>query len=76
MDTLEESRRVNWRSLDEVQTLHIRTVAAILMWLIVILLILNNYFRSGWIFWIAIAAMIITVLVYFSPQLRKRYRPS
>jgi len=52
--------------------LHIRTMAAILIWLVVVLLILNNYFRSGWILLIVIATIIIAFLVYFSPQLRKR----
>jgi len=54
--------------------MHIRTVAAILMWLVVVLLILNSYFRSVWIFLLAIAAIITIVLIYFSPQLRKRTR--
>jgi len=54
--------------------MHVRTVAVILMWLVVVLLILNSYFKSGWIFLIAIATIITTVLIYFSPQLRERYK--
>jgi len=54
--------------------LHVRTIAAILMWLVVVLLILNNYFfRSGWVLLMVIATIIIAFLVYFSPQLRKRH---
>ena len=52
--------------------LHIRTVAAVLIWLVVALLILNSYFRSVWILLTAIVTVIIAVLIYFSPQLRKR----
>ncbi|MDH5389904.1 MAG: hypothetical protein OEX10_01965 [Candidatus Bathyarchaeota archaeon] len=51
--------------------MHIRTVAAILIWFVVALLILNKFLRSGWIWLISIAVMILAVIVYFIPRLRK-----
>ncbi|UCE29831.1 MAG: hypothetical protein JSV85_03720 [Candidatus Bathyarchaeota archaeon] len=51
--------------------LQIRTVAAILMVSVVVLLLLNNFFRSGLIWLISITTMIIAVIVYFIPRLRK-----
>lgn len=50
---------------------HIRTVAAILMLFVVALLILNKSLRSEWIWLISIAIMIMAVLIYFIPRLRK-----
>ncbi len=51
--------------------LHIRTVAAILIWIAVALLLLNNFFRSEWLFLIPIAFILLAVLLYFVPRLRK-----
>ena len=51
--------------------MHIRTVAAILMLFAVALLILNKFLRSEWIWLISIAIMLMAVLIYFIPQLRK-----
>lgn len=51
--------------------MQVRTVAAILAWFVVALLLLNNFFRSDWILPIAIVLTVIAVLVYFSPHLRK-----
>jgi len=51
--------------------LHVRTVAAILVWFVVVLLLLNNYLRSEWIFSISIALIILTVLIYFFLGRRK-----
>jgi len=51
--------------------LKIRTVAAILVWFVVALLLLNRFFRSEWILPIAIVLTVIAVLVYFSPRIRK-----
>ncbi|MFQ6064634.1 MAG: hypothetical protein ACE5L6_04080 [Candidatus Bathyarchaeia archaeon] len=51
--------------------MQIRTVAVILMFFVVALLFLNNFLRSGWIFLVSIAMMIIAVLVYFIPHLKK-----
>jgi hypothetical protein len=54
-----------------IRELHIRTVAAILIWIAVVLLILNNFFKSGWLFLIPIAIVLLAVLLYFIPRLRK-----
>jgi hypothetical protein len=51
--------------------LQVRTVAAILAWSAVALLLLNSFFRSEWILPTSIALTVIAVLVYFSPRLRK-----
>ena len=51
--------------------MHIRTVAAIMVWFVVVLLFLNRLLRSEWITPIAIVLTVIAVLVYFSPRLRK-----
>ncbi|UCF58948.1 MAG: hypothetical protein JSV15_00530 [Candidatus Bathyarchaeota archaeon] len=51
---------------------HIRTVAAILMLFVVAMLILNKFLRSEWIWLISIATMIMAVVIYFIPRLRKR----
>jgi hypothetical protein len=50
---------------------HIRTVAAILMLFVVALLILNKFLRSEWIWLISIAIMIMAVVIYLIPRLRK-----
>ncbi|MDH5266715.1 MAG: hypothetical protein OEW62_03445 [Candidatus Bathyarchaeota archaeon] len=50
---------------------YIRTVAAILMLFVVALLILNKFLRSEWIWLISIAIMIMAVVIYFIPRLRK-----
>jgi hypothetical protein len=54
-----------------VVSLQIRTVAAILMWFVVALLLLNIYLRSGWMWLMSIAMVIVAVIVYFIPTLRK-----
>ena len=51
--------------------MHVRTVAAILVWFVVALLLLNRFFRSEWILPISIVLTVIAVLVYFSPRVRK-----
>lgn len=51
--------------------MHVRTVAAIIVWIVVALLLLNNIVRSEWILPISIALTLIALLVYFSPRLRK-----
>ena len=51
--------------------MHVRTVAAILVWLVVALLLLNRLLRSEWILPISIALTVIAVLIYFSPRLKK-----
>ena len=54
-----------------VVALQIRTVAVILMVFVVALLFLNSYFQSGWIWLTSIALVIVAVIVYFIPTLRK-----
>ena len=50
---------------------HIRTVAAVMMLIVVALLFLNRIFRSAWILPISIAMTIMAVIVYFIPRLKK-----
>jgi general stress protein CsbA len=50
----------------------VRTVAAILVWFVVVLLLLNRYFRSEWLLPISIVLTVIAVVIYFSPRLRKK----
>ena len=56
--------------------MHVRTVAAILVWFVVGLLLLDNFLRSEWVLPISIVLTVIAVLVYFSPRLRKKSKPS
>ena len=51
--------------------MNIKTVAAILVWLVVVLLLINNAIRSEWILPIGIVLTIIAVIAYFSPRLKK-----
>lgn len=51
--------------------MHIRTVATILMLFVLAMLLLNKFLRSAEIWVISIAMMIIAVIVYFIPRLRK-----
>ena len=51
--------------------MHLRTVAAILVWFAVALLVLNKFLRSEWVWLISVAMIILAVLVYFIPRLRK-----
>jgi hypothetical protein len=51
--------------------MHIKTVAAILVWLVVVLLLLNNIFKSDLIMPIGIGLTIVAVIAYFSPRLKK-----
>ncbi|UCD27032.1 MAG: hypothetical protein JSV75_02640 [Candidatus Bathyarchaeota archaeon] len=55
----------------EVVDLHIRTIAAIILWFVVALLLLNRSYRSGWIMLLSIAMVILAVILYFIPSLRK-----
>jgi len=48
-----------------------RTISAILVWVAIALLLLNGYLRSPWIVLIGIAIVIIALIVYFIPRLRK-----
>jgi len=58
--------------LNEVAVLQVRTVSVILVWTAIILLFLNYYFRSGFMFYLTIALVVIAVLVYFIPRWRKQ----
>jgi nucleoside recognition membrane protein YjiH len=51
--------------------LQIRTVAAIIVWVVVALLMLNRVLGSEWILPISIVLTVIAILIYFSPRLRK-----
>ena len=51
--------------------MNVRTVSAVLVWVVAVLLILNNHFKSGLIFYMPIAMLAVAVLVYFIPRLRK-----
>jgi hypothetical protein len=55
----------------KVVKLQIRTVAAILIWFVAALLILNLVLRSLVILLISIAMTIIAVVVYFIPRIKK-----
>ena len=55
--------------------MQIRTIAAIMVWFVVVLLFANRFLRSEWITPIAIILTVIAVLVYFSPRLRKGTKP-
>lgn len=56
----------------KVVELHIRTLAAILIWLVAALLILNVMFKSGWILLISVILMITAIVIYFLPRLKKQ----
>lgn len=56
--------------------MQIKTVSAIMIWLVVALLLANIYFRLEWMFIASIALFILAVLIYFIPFIRRRYRES
>jgi uncharacterized protein YacL len=56
---------------NEVAELLSRTISAILVWVVAALLIANIYFRSELILLMSIAIVIIAVLIYFTPRLKK-----
>jgi hypothetical protein len=47
--------------------LNVRTVSAILVWVVAVLLILNNYFRSELLFYGSIVMLIVAILIDFIP---------
>jgi len=57
--------------MNEAVELQIRTVAAILAWIVVALLVINMSLRSEWIWLTSIALLVMAFIVYFFPQLRK-----
>jgi len=48
-----------------------RTISAILVWVAIALLILNGYLKSSWVFLACIVMVMIAVLIYFVPRLKK-----
>jgi len=52
--------------------LQVRTVAAIVVWVVVALLLLNRALQTEWITPLSIGLTIIAVLIYFSPRFRKK----
>jgi heme/copper-type cytochrome/quinol oxidase subunit 2 len=55
--------------------MHVRTLAAILLWFVVALLLLNRLLRSEYILPISIVLTVFAVLLYFSPRFRKKPEP-
>ncbi|PVX26164.1 MAG: hypothetical protein CW691_02255 [Candidatus Bathyarchaeum sp.] len=55
--------------------LQVRTIAAIIIWVAVILLFLNRAYKTEWLTPLAIVLTLGAVVVYFSPRLRKQ-KPS
>ncbi|MEJ2280871.1 MAG: hypothetical protein P8X97_03015 [Candidatus Bathyarchaeota archaeon] len=55
--------------------MHVRTVAAIIVWIVVILLLLNRALRLDWITPFSIGLTIVAVIIYFSPRFRKKKTP-
>lgn len=56
--------------------MQIKTVSAIMIWLVVALLLANIYFKLEWLFLLSIALIVFAVLIYFIPFIRRRYRGS
>jgi len=57
--------------LKEVAKLQIRTISAILAWIVVALLIANFTFKSELIILISVAIVVIAILIYFLPRFKK-----
>ena len=55
--------------------LHVRTVAAIIVWSVVGLLLLNQFFRSELVLPISIVLTLFAVVLYFSPRIIKNTKP-
>ncbi len=54
--------------------MQVRTVAAILAWIVVALLLLNGMIRSVWVTVASIALTGVALLVYFSPRWKKNQK--
>jgi len=63
-------------SLNEVAELQIRTISAILAWVVVALLIVNFSFKSDLLLWISLAIVAVAVVIYFVPRFRKSAVPT
>jgi membrane protein implicated in regulation of membrane protease activity len=46
----------------------IRTIAAVIVWIVVALLLLNRIFMADWVLPIAIVLTAVALLLYFSPR--------
>jgi hypothetical protein len=53
--------------------LQVRTVAVIIVWVVVVLLLLNRLFMLEWVTPLAIVLTVIAVLIYFSSRIRKKF---
>ncbi len=60
----------------EVAKLQIRTISAILAWVVVALLIANFSFKSELLLWIALGIVVIALVIYFIPRFRKSATPA
>ena len=57
--------------------MQIRTVAAIIVWIVVALLLLNRIFMADWVLPIAIVLTAVALVIYFSPRfLKKEKQPT
>ncbi|MFW6111152.1 MAG: hypothetical protein ACOC6H_03855 [Thermoproteota archaeon] len=54
--------------------MQIRTVAAILVLVVVTLLFIYKLMRSAWIFQVSMVLLILALFVYFLPNLTERYK--
>ena len=52
--------------------MQIRTVAAIIVWIVVALLLLNRVFMLDWVLPIALVLTAVAVVLYFSPRFMKK----
>jgi ABC-type uncharacterized transport system permease subunit len=52
--------------------MHIKTVAAILAWIVVALLLLNGLIKSQWVVIVAIILAAFAILLYFAPRFIKK----
>lgn len=52
--------------------MQIRTVAAIIVWVVVALLLLNRIFMYDWVLPVALILTLAAVLLYFSPRILKK----
>ena len=59
------------KAAHKVIELQSRTVAVILIWIVVAMLFINKSLRSEWLWFISIALLVIAVVAYFLPRLRR-----
>ena len=56
----------------ETTNLQIRTVAAIIIWIAVALLLLNRALMLDWVLPLALLLTVVAIIVYFSPRFTKK----